>query len=94
MLSLVLSDLSELLIPTSSLPLPLMSSGFDSSKKLSLTFNDRIFYILSDIIAHIYNYLEDEERVALYVDVVKQVEKIFDIRLTFMEGLIKTIKKD
>lgn len=57
-------------------------------------FNSQTFYILSNIIIYIYNYPEDKKRIALYVDVVKQVEKIFDLRLAFAKGLIKAIKKD
>ena len=50
--------------------------------------------MLSDVIAYICDFPEGEERVALYVDVVKQVEKIFDLGSAFAEGLIKAIKKD
>lgn len=71
-LSLVPSDQSEPLVPASSPSLPLMSSGSDSLKKLLLTFNGRTFYILSDVIAHICDYPQEEKRVALYVNVVKQ----------------------
>lgn len=85
---------SEPLVPASGPALPSMSSGSDFSKRLSLTFNGRIFYMLSNVIAHICNYPEGQKRVALYVDVVKQVEKIFDLGLAFAEGLIKAIKKD
>ena len=84
----------EPLASASGSALPSMSIGSDPSKTLSLTFNGRTFYMLSDVIAHICDYPEGEERVALYVDVVKQVEKIFDLGSAFAEGLIKAIKKD
>lgn len=85
---------SELLVSASGSALPSMSSGSDSSKTLSLTFNGRTFYMLSDVIAYICDFPKGKECVALYVDVVKQVEKIFDLELVFVEGLIKAIKKD
>ena len=72
----------------------MLSSGYDSSKKLSLTFNDYTFYILSNIIAHIYDYLKGQNHITLYVDVVKQASTIFGIELVFLKGLIKAIKKD
>lgn len=74
--------------------LPLILSGFDSSKMLLLMFNGRIFYLLSDVIAYIHDYREREECVALYVDVVKQVEKILNLKSAFAKGLIKIIKKN
>ena len=84
---------SEPLVSTSGSALPLMSNRSDSLKTLSLTFNNRTFYLLSDIIAHICDYPKGEERVALYVDVVKQVEKIFNFRSAFVKGLIKAFRK-
>lgn len=50
--------------------------------------------MLSDVIVHICDYLNDEKRVALYLDIVKQVKKVFDLGLAFAENLIKAIKKD
>lgn len=57
-------------------------------------FTGQTFYILSDIIIYICDYPKGEKYVALYVDIVKQVEKIFDLRSAFAKGLIKAIKKD
>ena len=85
---------SEPLVSALGPTLPSMSRGSDSLKMLLLMFNGRTFYILSDVIAYICDYPEDEEHVALYVDVVKQVKKIFDLGSAFAEGLIKAIKKD
>lgn len=92
-LSLVPSDQSEPLVPASSPSLPLMSSRSDSLKKLLLTFNGGTFYILSDLIAHICDYPKEEKRVALYVNVVKQASKFFDLGSAFAEGLIKAIQE-
>lgn len=50
--------------------------------------------MLSDILAHIRDYPEGEDRVALYLDVVKQVSNIFDLGSAFASGLIKVVKKD
>lgn len=50
--------------------------------------------MLSDVIAHICNYPEGEKRIALYINIVKQVKKIFDLELAFIESLIKAIKKN
>ena len=51
--------------------LPLMSSRYDFLKKLSLILNSHIFYILSDIIAYIRDYLKRKIRIALYIYVIK-----------------------
>ena len=75
-------------------PLPLILSRYVSSKKLLLTFNGHIFYMLSDIIAHICDYPVKQARILLYVNMVKQDSIIFDIVLAFSKGLIKTTKKD
>ena len=85
---------SEPLVLASGSALLLMSSGSDSLKTLLLMFNGYIFYLLSNGIAQICDYPEGKERIALYIDVIKQVEKIFDLRSAFVEGLIKAIKKD
>lgn len=50
--------------------------------------------MLFNSIIYIYNYSEKEVHIALYVDIVKQVLIIFDLRLTFVKGLIKTIMKN
>lgn len=50
--------------------------------------------MLFNSIIYIYNYSEKKVHIALYVDIVKQVLIIFDLRLTFVKGLIKTIKKN
>lgn len=63
-------------------------------KTLLLIFYGQNFYMLFDVIAHICDYPKGKKRVALYVDVVKQVKKIFDLGSTFAKGLIKAIKKD
>ena len=73
---------------------PLISNGSDCLKTLLVSFNGRIFYLLSEVIVYICDYPEDEECVTLYVDVVKKVKKIFDLGLAFVEGLIKAIKKN
>lgn len=64
-----------------------------SKKKLSLTFNGCTLYMLSDVVAHICDYPYGEKRVALYLDVVKQASKFFNLGLAFAAGLIKAIKK-
>lgn len=69
------------------------SNRYDSLKKLLLTFNNHIFYILTDVIAHIYNYPEEQAQIALYINVVKQASTMFTIELAFTKSLIKTIKK-
>ena len=38
--------------------------------------------------------MEGEERVPLYLDIVKQASKIFDLGSAFAAGLIKAVKKD
>lgn len=69
-------------------------SKYNFSKKLLLTFNSYTFYMLSNIIDYICDYYKKKAQIILYVDVVKQVLIIFNIRSVFTESLIKTIKKD
>lgn len=61
---------------------------------LLLVFNGQIFYILSNILKHICDYPEDEKRMYLYLDIVKQVSNIFDLGSVFVTDLIKVVKKD
>lgn len=56
-----------------------MSSGYDSLKKLSLTFNGYTFYMMSDIITHIYDYSDEQACIALYVNMVKNAHLIAKI---------------
>ena len=53
-----------------------MSSRYDSSKKLLLTFNSDTFYMISDVITYIHDYFERQARIALYVDMVKSTHPI------------------
>lgn len=49
--------------------------------------------MLPDVIAHICDYSEEQARIALYINVVKQASTIFAIELAFAKHLIKIIKK-
>lgn len=69
-------------------------SAHVSSHTLSLSFNGRQFYSLSDVLAHISDYPEGEDRVAVYIDVVRQASNIFDLGASFALGLMNAIKKD
>lgn len=93
MLCFVLSNQLELHMPVL-YNLLLMPNRYDFLKKLLLTFNSHTFHMLSNVINHICNYPEEETRIALYVNVVKQTLTIFDLRLVFADYLIKTLKKD
>lgn len=64
------------------------------TKILLLLFNGQIFYTLSNVLKYICDYLKSEERVYLYLDIVKQASNIFDLGLAFVAGLIKAVKKD
>ena len=44
--------------------------------------------------AYIFDFLEKEDCMAIYIDVVRQVSNIFDLGTAFLLGLIYTIKKD
>ena len=57
-------------------------------------FYKHLFYILSDILVYIQNFLISQNNVYVYEDVVKQVGTIFELRLVFASDLIKAIKKD
>ena len=65
-----------------------------SSRLLSLFFNGHIFYRLSDILAHIKNYSIGLQQVELYCNVIEKTIAIFDIRLAFVAGLIRGVKKN
>lgn len=49
---------------------------------------------MSDVLVYICDYPEGEDRVALDLDVVKQISNIFDLGLAFVVGSIKAVKKD
>lgn len=65
-----------------------------SSHTLLLSFNRRQLFSLSDILAHICDYIEGQDCVHLYIDVVHQATQIFDMGATFASELISAIKKD
>lgn len=50
--------------------------------------------MMSDIIAHICDHPERQACIILYIDIVKQTSKIFDIKSVFAKNLIKAIKKN
>lgn len=86
----VLSEHLELFVPVLFL-LPLISSRYNFLKKLSLIFNNHVFYKLSNIITHIWDYSKKKAYIVLDINVTKQTLTIFDLELVFMEGLIKVI---
>ena len=72
---LLLLDHLNLPIPVS-YPLLLMSSGYDFSKKLSLTCNGHTFYMLSNDIAHICDYTKAQACITLYINMVQSPHPI------------------
>lgn len=56
------------------------------------TFNRQLFYILLNLLAHIINYAISKKYIFLYLNIVKQTTKTLNLRLTFANGLIKTLK--
>lgn len=81
----LLSSLANFLVSATT-PVP--------ARNLSLAFNGRLFYTLADVLAHISDYPEGEERVFFYVDIVEQVAKICNLGSAFADGLIKALKKN
>lgn len=79
---------------SSALAASLPVSTHVSSHTLSLSFNRRQFYSLSDVLAHLSDYPEGEDHVAVYIDVVKQASNISDLGAAFALGLMNAIKKD
>lgn len=82
-----------------SLEPPALIASFPSSTHvlshiLSLSFNGRQFYCLSDVFAHICNYPKKQDCVHLYIDVICQISQIFDMDTAFASGFINAIKKD
>lgn len=59
-----------------------------------ITFNWQLFYILADILTHISDYLNSEECIFLYINIIEQATKIFNQRLMFADNLIKALKKN
>lgn len=59
-----------------------------------MLFNRRQFCTLSDMLIYISDYLEEENYVAVYIDVVRQASNIFDLGVVFVLSLIYAIKKN
>lgn len=59
-----------------------------------LTFDKRIFYTLSDIVAYVQDFPIDQSCDYVYEHVVKQVETIFELESAFIFGLRRDIKKN
>lgn len=85
-----------LIVPlvSSALAASLPVSTHVSSHTQSFSFNGRQFYSLSGVLAHISDYPEGEDRMAVYIDVVRQASKISDLGAAFAFGLMNAIKKD
>lgn len=49
---------------------------------------------MSDILAHIFDYLEKKNHVILYINIVIQTTKIFDLNIAFALKLINVIQKN
>lgn len=65
-----------------------------SSNLLALTFNKQNFYTLSDSLDFVWDFLVGQRCMHIYLEMVKQVETIFEFGLTFASDLAKAIKKD
>lgn len=61
---------------------------------LTMLFNKRQFFILSDVLAHIFDYPKGKDHVAVYINDVRQVSDIFDLGAVFAFGLMHAIKKN
>lgn len=87
---LVSTDLFVSLVPIASLPV----CTYVLSHILTILFNRRQLYTLSDVLAHISDYHKGEDCMAPYIDVIKQALNIFDLGAVFVLGLMHVIKKD
>lgn len=73
---------------------PVLAITFVLARNLLITFNWQLSYILADILTHISDYSKSEKYIFLYINLVEQVTKIFNQRLTFADSLIKALKKN
>lgn len=71
-----------------------ISISHASPNLLALIFHACYFYILSDILAYIQNFLVGQNRMYMYVYMVKQVGTIFELRSAFASDLARAIKKN
>lgn len=99
----VTSKLDTLYAVPDSMHIPLVSSAPAAnlpvcthvlSHILTMLFNERQFSTLSDVLAHISDYSERENRVAVYINIVRQPSNIFDLGAAFALGLMHAIKKN
>ena len=61
---------------------------------LLLSFNKQYFYFLLNILTYIFVYLEEENLLAIYIDIVWQISNIFDLSVALALGSINIIKKN
>ncbi len=71
-----------------------ISNSYASSNSLTLTFHNRLFYTLSDVLAYVQDFPVGHNCMYIYEDVVKQVETIFELRSVFTSSLGKAIRKN
>ena len=72
----------------------ILATAFVLTKNLLLTFNRQLFYTLVDVWAHISNYPKNKEYIFLYINIVEQTVKIFNLKSIFTDDLIKVLKKN
>ena len=85
--------LSALIYPTS-YRAQQISTSYASPNSLVLIFQRRFFYILSDILTYVQDFLVGQDHIYVYKDVVKQMGFIFELGSIFTSGLVTTIKKN
>ena len=82
------------LISPTSCQVQQISTFYASLNSLVFIFYKRFFYILSDVLAYIQDFLLNQDCVYVYENVMKQVRIVFGLGSIFASGLVKTIKKN
>lgn len=59
-----------------------------------IIFHKHFFYILSHLLAHVQDFLINQDWVYVYEDVMKEKETIFQLVYVLASGLARAIKKD